>query len=135
MPERSGGDPVRRILIVEDNEMNRDVLTRKLARSGFDIVVAADGLGGLERARIDAPDLILMDLDLPDIDGWECVARLRADSGTKPIPIIALTAHAMVGDRQRAIAAGCDDFDTKPIDFGGLLHKMQRLLGERQEAP
>lgn len=119
---------MKRILIVEDNEMNREVLSRKLARSGYEVLLAADGLQGIERAQTQAPDLILMDLGLPEIDGWECVQRLRADHATRPIPIIALTAHAMVGDRQRAIAAGCDDFDTKPIDFAGLLTKMNRLL-------
>lgn len=119
---------MKRILIVEDNEMNREVLSRKLARSGYEVLLAADGLQGIERAQTQAPDLILMDLGLPEIDGWECVQRLRADRATRPIPIIALTAHAMVGDRQRAIAAGCDDFDTKPIDFAGLLTKMNRLL-------
>ena len=119
---------MKRILIVEDNEMNREVLSRKLARSGYEVLLAADGLQGIERAQTQAPDLILMDLGLPEIDGWECVQRLRADDATRPIPIIALTAHAMVGDRQRAIDAGCDDFDTKPIDFAGLLTKMNRLL-------
>ncbi len=125
---------MKRILIVEDNEMNREVLSRKLARSGYEVLLAADGRQGIERAQTQAPDLILMDLGLPEIDGWECVQRLRADDATRPIPIIALTAHAMVGDRQRAIDAGCDDFDTKPIDFAGLLTKMNRLLDAVPEA-
>jgi len=125
---------MKRILIVEDNEMNREVLSRKLARSGYEVLLAVDGLQGIERARTEAPDLILMDLGLPEVDGWECVQRLRADEATRPIPIIALTAHAMVGDRQRAIDAGCDDFDTKPIDFAGLLTKMNRLIDAVPEA-
>jgi CheY-like chemotaxis protein len=120
--------PARRILIVEDNEVNRDVLMRRLVRRGFQVVVAADGLRGLEAAHATSPDLILLDLGLPEIDGWECSRRLKADDATRRIPIIALSAHAMVGDRQKAIEAGCNDFDTKPIDFEGLLHKMHRLL-------
>ena len=121
---------MKRILIVEDNEMNRDVLSRKLMRGGYDVVMAVDGPEGLAMAQTETPDLILMDLGLPTMDGWECVRRLRANGATRPIPIIALTAHAMVGDRQVAIEAGCDDFDTKPIDFAGLLTKMHRLLGD-----
>ena len=116
------------ILIVEDNELNRDVLSRRLERRGFKIVAAKDGRAGLALARRERPDLILMDLGLPEIDGWECARQLKADPITQTIPIIALTAHAMVGDRQKALAAGCDDFDTKPIDFIGLLTKMDRLL-------
>jgi two-component system cell cycle response regulator DivK len=118
-----------RILIVEDNEMNRDVLSRRLARRGFEIVLATDGQHGLTMAKTHAPDLILMDLGLPGIDGWECARRLKADEATRRIPIIALSAHAMVGDRQKALDAGCDEFGTKPIDFVDLLHKMDRLLG------
>ncbi len=118
----------QRILIVEDNEMNRDVLSRRLARRGFDVLIAHDGPNGLVAAERDTPDLILMDLGLPEIDGWECTRRLKADVKTRPIPIIALSAHAMVGDRQKALDAGCDEFDTKPIDFTGLLAKMDRLL-------
>lgn len=116
------------ILIVEDNELNRDVLSRRLTRRGFKILVAADGPSGLAIAREQQPDLILMDLGLPGIDGWECTRRLKQDDLTKAIPVIALTAHAMVGERQKALAAGCDEFDTKPIDFIGLLTKMDRLL-------
>jgi two-component system cell cycle response regulator DivK len=119
---------MKRILIVEDNEMNRDVLSRRLARRGYDVILAMDGPHGLAMAQMHGPDLILMDLGLPEIDGWECTRRLKADESTKHIPVIALTAHAMVGDRQRALDAGCDEFDTKPIDFVGLLNKMDRLL-------
>jgi len=119
---------VHRILIVEDNEMNRDVLSRRLQSRGFDVRVACDGMQGLELAASAAPDLILMDLGLPEIDGCECVRRLRAGDRTAAIPVIALTAHAMAGDRERALAAGCNDFGTKPIDFAGLLIKMSNLL-------
>jgi two-component system, cell cycle response regulator DivK len=119
---------MKRILIVEDNEMNRDVLSRRLARRGYDVILATDGPHGLAMAAMHGPDLILMDLGLPEIDGWECTRRLKADESTRHIPVIALTAHAMVGDRQRALEAGCDEFDTKPIDFVGLLNKMDRLL-------
>lgn len=119
---------MKRILIVEDNEMNRDVLSRRLVRRGYDVLLALDGPHGLAMAAMHGPDLILMDLGLPEIDGWECARRLKADDTTRHIPIIALTAHAMVGDRQKALDAGCDEFDTKPIDFVGLLNKMDRLL-------
>jgi len=119
---------MKRILIVEDNDLNRDVLSRRLGRRGYDVLQAADGLGGLALARSAQPDLILLDLGMPAIDGWECARRLKSEAGTATIPIIALTAHAMLGDRQKALDAGCDDFDTKPIDFEGLLEKMTRLL-------
>jgi CheY-like chemotaxis protein len=119
---------MKRILIVEDNEMNRDVLSRRLARRGYEVMMAADGMNGLALAQTHTPDLILMDLGLPEVDGWECARQLKADVVTRDIPIIALTAHAMVGDRERALAAGCDEFDTKPIDFTGLLSKLDRLL-------
>lgn len=119
---------MKRILIVDDNEMNRDVLSRRLHRRGYDVVLASDGKQGLEAAQSGAPDLILLDLGLPEIDGWECARRLKAQPTTKNIPIIALTAHAMVGDREKATAAGCDDFDTKPIDFARLLTRMSALL-------
>ena len=124
---------MKRILIVEDNEMNRDVLSRRLVRRGYDVLLATDGAHGLAMAAMHGPDLILMDLGLPEIDGWECTRRLKADDTTRHIPVIALTAHAMVGDRQRALDAGCDEFDTKPIDFVGLLNKMDRLLEPRSE--
>jgi CheY-like chemotaxis protein len=120
-----------RILIVEDNEMNRDVLSRRLMRRGYDVLVATDGPHGIAMAREHGPDLILMDLGMPEVDGWECTRRLKADTATGRIPIIALTAHAMIGDRQKALDAGCDEFDTKPIDFAGLLVKMTRLLDSR----
>ncbi len=119
---------MRQILIVEDNEMNRDALSRRLARRGYDVRVAADGLEGLRMAETEAPDLILMDLGLPEIDGWECVRRLRGSTTTASIPIIALTAHATNSDRQMALAVGCNEFDTKPIDFAVLLTTIVRLL-------
>ena len=118
----------KRILIVEDNEMNRDVLSRRLARQGFEILVAVDGRSGLIMAETAQPDLILMDLTMPEVDGWECARRLKAAPHTRAIPIIALSAHAMRGDREKALDAGCDEFDTKPIDFNALLDKMERLL-------
>ena len=120
--------PLKKILIVEDNEMNRDVLSRRLARRGYDVRLAETGPLGLALAKSYAPDLILMDLGLPEVDGWECTRLLKADAATHNIPIIALTAHAMVGEREKALRAGCDDFDTKPIDFTGLLSKLERLL-------
>src|SRR5687767_6923958 len=120
---------MKRILIVEDNEMNRDVLSRRLQRQGYDVLIATAGMDGLRLAYEGRPDLILMDLGMPDIDGWECTKRLKANVDTSAIPIIALTAHAMLGDREKALDAGCDDFDTKPIDFPGLLERMNRLLG------
>jgi two-component system, cell cycle response regulator DivK len=122
------GCVMKRILIVEDNEMNRDVLSRRLRRHGYDVLIAPAGLTGLELAQKDRPDLILMDLGMPDIDGWECARRLKTELTTSAIPIIALTAHAMLDDRQKALDAGCDDFDTKPIDFARLLAKMNQLL-------
>jgi CheY-like chemotaxis protein len=125
---------MKRILIVEDNEMNRDVLSRRLRRQGYEVLIATAGLEGLRLAADARPDLILMDLGMPDIDGWECTKRLKAETVTSAIPIIALTAHAMLGDRQKALDAGCDDFDTKPIDFVGLLEKMNRLLSSSVES-
>jgi CheY-like chemotaxis protein len=125
---------MKRILIVEDNEMNRDVLSRRLRRQGYEVLIATAGLDGLRLADHARPDLILMDLGMPDIDGWECAKRLKAGVVTAAIPIIALTAHAMLDDRQKALDAGCDDFDTKPIDFSGLLEKMNRLLAASVES-
>jgi CheY-like chemotaxis protein len=119
---------VKQILIIEDNELNRDVLSRRLARAGFDVLVSVDGRQGLAMAQSAVPALILMDLGMPEIDGWACARHLKGDPNTAGIPIIALTAHAMSGDRQKALDAGCDDFDTKPIDFNGLLLKIDRLL-------
>ncbi len=119
---------MKRILIVEDNDLNRDVLSRRLMARGYDVLQAADGHECLTLAGHGQPDLILMDLGMPEVDGWECTRRLKSDPATSAIPIIALTAHAMRGDREKALAAGCDEFDTKPIDFGGLLKKMEHLL-------
>jgi CheY-like chemotaxis protein len=116
------------ILIVEDNEMNRDMLSRRLARRGYGIVLAVDGETGVEVARNTTPDLILMDMSLPVVDGWEATRRLKADHALKHIPIIALTAHAMANDREKALEAGCDDYDTKPIDLPRLLGKIETLL-------
>jgi two-component system, cell cycle response regulator DivK len=117
-----------RILLVEDNEMNRDMLSRRLIRKGYEVIIAEDGQQGVDLAATAAPDLILMDLSLPVIDGWEATRRLKAADATKAIPVIALTAHAMVGSRERALAAGCEDFDTKPVDFPRLLGKIEALL-------
>lgn len=119
---------VARILLVEDNEMNRDMLCRRLARKGYTVLVAADGVEGLSIARAEMPDLVIMDLSLPGIDGWEATRRLKADAATASIPVIALTAHAMSTDRDKALAAGCNDFDTKPVDFARLISKIDRML-------
>lgn len=120
-----------KILIVEDNEMNRDMLSRRLARRGYQIVMAVDGEEGIAAARREDPDLILMDMSLPVIDGWEATRRLKADADMRSIPVIGLTAHAMAGDRDKAIAAGCDDYDTKPVELPRLLQKIEALLGRR----
>lgn len=117
-----------KILLVEDNEMNRDMLSRRLTRRGFEVLLAEDGAAGVARARSEAPALVLMDMSLPVLDGWEATRRLKADPATAGIPVIALTAHAMSEDRDRALAAGCDDYDTKPIDLERLLAKMNGLL-------
>ncbi|HEY1305437.1 MAG TPA: response regulator [Vicinamibacterales bacterium] len=117
-----------RILIVEDNEMNRDMLSRRLARRGYQVILAIDGRRGLAAARREAPDLILMDMSLPEIDGWEVTRQLKSDDTTRAIPVIALTAHAMSSDRQKALEAGCDDYDTKPVEFQRLLLKIQTML-------
>lgn len=117
-----------KILLVEDNEMNRDMLSRRLIRRGFDIVNAENGEDGVNMAASENPDLILMDMSLPIIDGWEATRRIKSSEQTKSIPIIALTAHAMASDREKALAAGCDDYDTKPIELPRLLEKIDRLL-------
>lgn len=117
-----------KILLVEDNEMNRDMLSRRLQRRGFDVVIAIDGQSGIEKAQTESPDLILMDMSLPMIDGWEATRALKSKAETKHIPVIALTAHAMSTDRDRALEAGCDDYDTKPIEFSRLLEKMESLM-------
>ena len=116
------------ILIVEDNEMNRDMLSRRLARKGYEILIAVDGEMGIDVARANAPDLILMDMSLPVMDGWEATRRMKADDALEHIPVIALTAHAMANDRDKAFEAGCDDYDTKPIDLPRLLAKIEALL-------
>ena len=118
-----------RILLVEDNEMNRDMLSRRLERRGYEVIVAVDGEEGVARAKVDAPDIVLMDLSLPGIDGWEATRQLKAAEETRAIPVLALTAHAMAGDREKALEAGCDDFDTKPIDLPRLVDKIDALLG------
>jgi len=122
---------VVKILLVEDNEMNRDMLSRRLVRKGYDIVIAVDGQQAIDMASAESPDLILMDMSLPVIDGWETTRRVKANPQTQVIPIIALTAHALVEDKDKAIEAGCDDFDTKPVDIQRLVDKIQALLGAR----
>ena len=121
---------MKKILLVEDNEMNRDMLTRRLERKGFEVVIAVDGQAGVDMASSTSPDIILMDLSLPVIDGWEATRQIKADPATQPIPVIALTAHAMAGDEQKALAAGCNDYDTKPVDLKRLLGKIENLLGK-----
>ena len=117
-----------KILLVEDNEMNRDMLSRRLSRNGYEIAVAIDGRQGVDMAVSERPDLILMDLSLPVMDGWEATRQVKANPATQAIPVIALTAHAMVQDKERALAAGCDDFDTKPVELPRLLEKIKTLL-------
>ncbi len=118
-----------KVLLVEDNEMNRDMLSRRLERKGFDVVYAQDGDTAVGLANSEQPALILMDMSLPIMDGWEATRRIKADPETKNIPIIALTAHAMAGDREKAMNAGCEDYDTKPVDFPRLLEKIELLIG------
>ncbi|MGL6341300.1 MAG: response regulator [Waterburya sp.] len=117
-----------KILLVEDNEMNRDMLSRRLQRRGFEVVIAVDGAEGVAMANSEIPDLILMDMSLPVMDGWEATKTIKGNSTTKAIPVIALTAHAMSGDRQKALDAGCDDYDTKPIDLPRLLTKIDTFI-------
>lgn len=117
-----------KILLVEDNDMNRDMLTRRMRRRGYEMITASDGAQAIEMAKNDMPDLILMDMSLPVINGWEATRQIKAEPKTQSIPVIALTAHAMEGDRERSLAAGCDDYDTKPINFSQLLHKINTLL-------
>jgi two-component system, cell cycle response regulator DivK len=119
-----------KILLVEDNEINRDMLSRRLERRGYRVAIALDGEQGLSMAGLEAPDLILMDMSLPVLDGWEAARRLKAAPETRSIPIIALTAHAMVGDREKAIESGCDDYDTKPVEFQRLLEKIETILAK-----
>ena len=120
-----------KILLVEDNEMNRDMLSRRLIRKGYEVVMAFDGEQAVEMAVSQNPDLILMDMSLPGLDGWEATRKIKAAVATRTIPVIALTAHAMSDDRERALDAGCDDYDTKPIDFPRLLEKMSAALDRR----
>lgn len=123
------------ILIVEDNEMNRDMLSRRLERRGYEVLIAVDGENGIAVARDHTPDLILMDMSLPVVDGWEATRRLKADLALQHIPIVALTAHAMATDRDNALAAGCDDYDTKPIELPRLLGKIEALLPGKAPVP
>jgi two-component system, cell cycle response regulator DivK len=119
---------MKRILLVEDNEMNRDMLSRRLVRNGYEVFLAVDGLEGADMALSKRPDLILMDMSLPVIDGWEATRRIKANDATRHIPVIALTAHAMAGDREKAMEVGCDDYDTKPVEISRLLGKILALL-------
>jgi len=121
-----------KILLVEDNETNRDMLSRRLIRKGFEVIMAEDGEQAVRMASAENPDLILMDMSLPVIDGWEATRRVKAAESTRSIPVIALTAHAMAGDREKALEAGCDDYDTKPIELPRLLDKIQGLLAAKQ---
>ena len=118
-----------KVLVVEDNEMNRDMLSRRLTRRGFQVIFAVDGQQGVDLARSERPDIILMDMSLPVIDGWEATRRVKSDDATRGVPVIGLTAHAMAGDREKAIEAGCDDYDTKPVELERLIGKIERLLG------
>jgi CheY-like chemotaxis protein len=122
-----------RVLLVEDNEENRDMLARRLARRGWHAIIATDGLQGVDLASSEHPDLVLMDMSLPGLDGWEATRRLKSNPDTRGIPVIALTAHAMAGDRENALAAGCDEFETKPVEFAELLAKMHSLVASRKE--
>lgn len=122
-----------KILIVEDNEENRDVLSRRLERRGYSVIIAVDGRVGIAMAQEEQPDVILMDLNLPDIDGWEATKTLKVSPGTASIPVIALTAHAVVGDERRALQAGCDDYHGKPVDFTRLLNQIEALLKNGEE--
>jgi len=122
-----------KVLLVEDNEMNRDMLSRRLIRRGFQVVFAMDGQHGIDLAYSERPDIILMDMSLPVIDGWEATRRLKADDATRTVPVIGLTAHAMSGDREKAIEAGCDDYDTKPVELDRLIGKIERLLGTAKD--
>jgi len=122
-----------KILLVEDNEMNRDMLSRRLIRRGFDVVIAVDGAQGVDMAVSESPDLILLDMSLPVMNGWEVAQKLKADLGTCSIPTIALTAHAMGGDREKALDAGCDEYETKPVEFNRLLKKINNFLHEMGE--
>jgi CheY-like chemotaxis protein len=121
-----------RILVVEDNEENRDALSRRLQRRGFEVIIAVDGVAGVASAKAEKPDLVLMDMNMPELDGWEATRQIKADPALTEIPVIALTAHAMQGDRERAIAAGCTDYHTKPIEFPKLLAQIESILQARE---
>jgi CheY-like chemotaxis protein len=123
-----------KVLLVEDNEMNRDMLSRRLIRRGFQVVFAMDGQEGIDLAHTEQPDIILMDMSLPVIDGWEATRRVKADDTTRSVPVIGLTAHAMAGDREKAIEAGCDDYDTKPVELDRLIGKIERMIGAAQSS-
>jgi two-component system, cell cycle response regulator DivK len=124
---------VPKVLLVEDDEMNRDMLSRRLIRRGFEVVFAIDGQQGVDAARREKPDIILMDMSLPVMDGWEATRCVKSDDATRGVPVIALTARAMSGDREKAMQAGCDDYDTKPVEFDRLIGKIERLLGGKIE--
>jgi len=130
--EGEKGPDVAKILLVEDNEMNRDMLSRRLQRRGYDVVMAEDGQEGVVLAEKETPDVILMDMSLPVVDGWDAARKLKASAATQGIPIIALTAHAMSGDREKALEAGCDDYDTKPVDFARLVVKIETLVQKKK---
>ena len=117
-----------RILVVEDNEENRDALVRRLQRRGFDVLTAADGKAGVEKTKSEKPELVLMDMNMPELDGWEATRQIKADAATQAVPVIAITAHAMQGDRERALAAGCSDYHTKPVEFPKLLGQIESIL-------
>ena len=121
----------KKVLLVEDNEINRDMLSRRLIRRGYAVVFAVDGQQGVDMAKSEQPDIILMDMSLPVIDGWEATRRVKADDATRGTPVIGLTAHAMAGDREKALAAGCDEYDTKPVELDRLIEKMERLLAAK----
>ncbi|MCL2930640.1 MAG: response regulator [Trichodesmium sp. St16_bin4-tuft] len=120
-----------KILLVEDNEMNRDMLSRRLIRKKFEVVIAINGVEGVEMSISEIPDIILMDMSLPELDGWEATKKIKANQQTKDIPVIAITAHAMTGDREKCLQAGCDDYDTKPVEFPRLLDKIKNLIGKK----
>ncbi len=123
-----------KLLLVEDNEMNRDMLSRRLVRRGYEVAIAVDGAEGVAMTRSEMPDLVLMDMSLPVVDGWEATRRIKAEPATKHLPVIGLTAHAMAGDREKALEAGCDDYDTKPIELDRLLGKIEALLSSGAKA-
>jgi two-component system, cell cycle response regulator DivK len=129
MRELNEGGKVGKVLLIEDNEMDRDMLSRRLIRRGFQVVFAMEGQQGVDLARSERPDIILMDMSLPVIDGWEATRRVKADDAARGVPVIGLTAHAMSGDREKTIKAGCDDYYTKPVEFDRLIAKIERLLG------